>query len=183
MFTGGDGLALGLTPRYEAAVNTRADPATPSAPTSTSDVAVPGGMTLERLHVGQAAQQIRVVEAQDLAAFADVSGDRNPLHMDEQYALASPFRGRVAHGMLLGAWISALLGDALPGPGAIYVSQSLAFRRPVRIGDEVTVRVEVAEVDQKAGHARMTTRCSVAGRAVLEGEAIMRVPRGRSRER
>jgi 3-hydroxybutyryl-CoA dehydratase len=141
------------------------------------------GLTLEALSVGKSAEQVHKVGPEDLDAFADVSGDRNPLHMDEVYAQASPFRGRVAHGMLLGAWISALLGDTLPGPGAIYVSQSLAFRRPVRIGDEVTVRVEVAEVDLKAGHARMATRCTVAGRSVLDGEAIMRVPRGRPRDR
>lgn len=152
---------------------------------STGDAAAPptGGLMLEALAVGQSAEQSHEVRQDDLAAFADVSGDRNPLHMDETYAQASPFRGRVAHGMLLGAWISALLGDALPGPGAIYVSQSLAFRRPVRIGDEVLVRVEVAEVDLKAGHARMTTRCTVAGRSVLDGEAIMRVPRSLPRER
>lgn len=142
-----------------------------------------GGRSLESLVVGQSAGQVHTVRPDDLAAFADISGDHNPLHMDEAYAQSSPFKGRVAHGMLLGAWISALLGDALPGPGAIYVSQSLAFRRPVRIGDEVLVEVEVAEIDVKAGHARMSTRCSVAGRSVLDGEAIMRVPRGRTRAR
>jgi 3-hydroxybutyryl-CoA dehydratase len=155
-------------------------------PVAASDLASPaasGGLTLEKLAVGQSAEQVHKVGPADIAAFADVSGDRNPLHMDEAYAQNTPFRGRVAPGMLLGAWISALLGDALPGPGAIYVSQSLAFRRPVRIGDEVSVRVEVAEVDLKAGHARMTTRCTVAGRSVLDGEAIMRVRRGRPRER
>ena len=141
------------------------------------------GRTLESLIVGQSAGEVHVVRTEDLAAFADISGDRNPLHMDEVYAQSSPFKGRVAHGMLLGAWISALLGDALPGPGAIYVSQSLAFRRPVRIGDEVHVEVEVVEVDLKAGHARLATRCRVAGKSVLDGEAIMRVPRGQPRER
>ncbi len=153
------------------------DPAITRRPTEPAS----SGLTLEMLVVGQSAEQAHRVEPDDLAAFADVSGDRNPLHMDEAYAQTSPFRGRVAHGMLLGAWISAVLGDALPGPGAIYVSQSLAFRRPVRIGDEVTVRVEVVEVDLKAGHARMATRCTVAGRSVLDGEAIMRVPRGQTR--
>ena len=154
-------------------------PDAPNAPEAPPEPAA--AMTLEGLSQGQAAERVHRVEPSDLIAFADVSGDRNPLHMDEAYAQASPFRGRVAHGMLLGAWISALLGEALPGPGAIYVSQSLAFRRPVRIGDEVIVRVEVAEVDAKAGHVRMATRCSVAGRSVLDGEAIMRVPRGEPR--
>ena len=103
--------------------------------------------------------------------------------MDDAYAEASPFRGRVAHGMLLGAWISALLGERLPGPGAIYVSQSLSFRRPVRIGDEVLTRAEVSEIDLKIGHVRLTTRCSVKGKTVLEGEAILRAPRAEPRPR
>ena len=145
--------------------------------------APPSGMVLETMTVGQAAEQVRTVTPADLADFAEVSGDRNPLHMDEAYAEATPFRGRVAHGMLLGAWISALLGDRLPGPGAIYVSQSLSFRRPVRIGDEVLTRAEVAEVDLKAGHVRLTTRCSVGGKTVLEGEAILRAPRAEPRRR
>ena len=137
--------------------------------------------TLERLAVGQSAEQVRVVAPADLAGFAEVSGDHTPLHVDEAGAESSSSRGRVAHGMLLGAWISALLGDKLPGPGAIYVSQSLSFKRPVRIGDEVTTRAEVSEVDLKAGHVRLTTRCSVGGRTVLEGEAILRAPRAERR--
>ena len=147
-----------------------------------AEVAAPG-MALETLAVGQWAEQVRTVRPADLADFAEVSGDRNPLHMDEAYAESSPFRGRVAHGMLLGAWISALLGEKLPGPGAIYVSQSLTFKRPVRIGDEVLTRAEVSEIDLKAGHVRLTTRCSVRGKAVLEGEAILRAPRAEPRPR
>ena len=130
----------------------------------------PAGMVLEAMTVGLAAEQVRTVTPSDLADFAQVSGDRNPLHMDEDYAEASPFRGRVAHGML-------------PGPGAIYVSQSLTFKRPVRIGDEVLTRAEVSEVDLKAGHVRLTTRCSVQGKTVLEGEAILRAPRAAPRSR
>ena len=141
----------------------------------------PSGLNLEAMTVGQAVEQMRIVSSADLAGFAEVSGDHNPLHMDDAYAETTPFKGRVAHGMLLGAWISALLGERLPGPGAIYVSQSLSFRRPVRIGDEVLTRAEVCEVDLKAGHVRLTTRCSVAGKTVLEGEAILRAPRGEPR--
>ncbi len=143
----------------------------------------PSGLLLEAMTVGQAEEQVRTVTVEDLAGFAEVSGDRNPLHMDAAYAETTPFKGRVAHGMLLGAWISALLGERLPGPGAIYVSQSLSFRRPVRIGDQVLTRAEVAEVDLKAGHVRLTTRCSVDGKTVLEGEAILRAPRGEPRRR
>jgi 3-hydroxybutyryl-CoA dehydratase len=132
---------------------------------------------IEALTVGQSAERMRVVSAADLDAFAAVSGDSNPLHLDEAYAATTPFKGRVAHGMLLGAWISAVLGTELPGPGAVYVSQTLRFKRAVRIGDEATVRVEVTEMDEAAGHAVLSTRCLVKGKVMADGEAVVRLPR------
>jgi 3-hydroxybutyryl-CoA dehydratase len=134
---------------------------------------------IETLTIGQTAERTRVVVAADLDAFAAVSGDSNPLHLDEAYAVQTPFRGRVAHGMLLGAWISAVLGTELPGPGAVYVSQTLRFKRAVRIGDEATVRVEVIEMDDEAGHAVLSTLCLVKGKVMAEGEAVARLPRSR----
>src|SRR5271170_4522447 len=95
------------------------------------------GLCLEDLSVGQSAARTRTVTEADIVAFAAVTGDENPVHMDEAYAAATPFKGRIAHGMLSAGYISAVLGVDLPGPGAIYLSQSLRFRRPVRIGDEV----------------------------------------------
>jgi 3-hydroxybutyryl-CoA dehydratase len=134
-------------------------------------------LTSPMLTVGQAAQRVRLVAAADLEAFAAVSGDTNPLHLDEAYAATTAFKGRVAHGMLLGAWISALIGTELPGPGAIYVSQTLSFKRAVRIGDEVTTRVEVSQLDEAAGHAVLTTRCLVRNKVMAEGEAVVRLPK------
>ena len=135
------------------------------------------GYFLEDLDVGQTAEMTRQVGEADVEAFAAVSGDSNPLHMDQAYAEATPFKGRIAHGMLPAAYISALLGTVLPGPGAIYVSQSLRFRRPVRIGDEVTTRIEVKEIDTRKGVATLSTTCLVGGKAAVDGEAVVSVPR------
>src|ERR1700683_987537 len=99
------------------------------------------GRYLEDLAIGQSAERKRVATAADIEAFAVVTGDDNPVHLDEAYAAKTSFGGRIAHGMLSAGYISAVLGTQLPGPGAIYVSQTLNFRRPVRIGDEVTARV------------------------------------------
>lgn len=130
---------------------------------------------LEDLTAGQSAEARRTVTADDIDRFAAVSGDHNPVHMDEAYAAKTPFKARIAHGMLSAAFISALLGDQLPGPGAIYISQSLKFRRPIHIGDEVTTRVEIVSVDARHGHVTLKTSCSVGGNAAVTGEAVMLV--------
>ena len=135
------------------------------------------GLYFEDLAVGQSAELTRTVEAADIDAFAAVSGDTNPVHLDEAYARTTAFQGRIAHGLLTGAYISAVLGTRLPGPGAIYMSQSLRFRRPVKIGDAVTARVTVTALDERRGHATLSTICQVNGRAVVDGEAVVVVPR------
>jgi 3-hydroxybutyryl-CoA dehydratase len=135
------------------------------------------GAFLEELEVGQTAELKRTVAEGDLAAFAEVTGDDNPLHLDEAYAAATPFKGRIAHGMLSAGYISAVLGAKLPGPGAVYVSQTLRFRRPVRIGDEVTAEAKVAAIDAARGWVTLETRCVVGGKTVVEGEAVVVVPR------
>ena len=140
-----------------------------------------GGFCLEDLSVGQSAERAHVVTAADITAFAQVSGDANPVHMDEAYAAATPFKGRIAHGMLSAGYISAVLGTRLPGPGAIYVSQSLSFRRPVRIGDAVTAEVKVTAIDAARGRVTFATGCVVAGKTVVEGEAVVVVPRRAAR--
>ena len=106
-----------------------------------------------------------------------MSGDNNPVHLDEDYAAKSQFGGRIAHGMLSGAYISAVIGTKLPGPGAIYISQALRFRRPVKIGDKVTATVTVTEIDETRGRATLNTICTVDGKSVVEGEAVVMVPR------
>jgi 3-hydroxybutyryl-CoA dehydratase len=135
------------------------------------------GLTLDQLTIGRAAERAHVVTDADLRAFADVSGDHNPVHLDEAYAAATPFKGRIAHGMLSGAYISAVIAGELPGPGTIYLSQSMAFKRPVRIGDEVVTRVEVTALDPEKGRVTLATTCLVNGKAVLEGEAVVLAPK------
>ena len=135
------------------------------------------GLYFDELSVGQAAETTHVVGAADIEAFAAVSGDHNPVHMDEAFAKATPFGGRIAHGMLAAAYISAVLGNQLPGPGAIYLSQSLRFRRPVKIGDPVTAIVTVKALDPAKGHATLETVCQVNGKTVVDGEAVIMVPR------
>jgi 3-hydroxybutyryl-CoA dehydratase len=135
------------------------------------------GAFLEDLEIGQTAELSRTVEAADLDAFARVTGDTNPIHLDEAYAAATNFGGRIAHGMLSAGYISAVLGTQLPGPGAIYVSQTLNFRRPVRIGDTVTARVQVSAIDPARGRVTFATSCVVAGKTVVEGEAVVVVPK------
>jgi 3-hydroxybutyryl-CoA dehydratase len=135
------------------------------------------GLYFDELSVGQTAEVSHVVGAADIEAFAAVSGDHNPVHMDEAFAKSTPFGGRIAHGMLSAAYISAVLGNDLPGPGAIYLSQSLRFRRPVKIGDPVTAKVTVKALDAAKGHATFETVCLVNGKTVVDGEALIMVPR------
>jgi 3-hydroxybutyryl-CoA dehydratase len=136
-----------------------------------------GGKVLEDLAVGDSAERAFAVGEADITAFAAVSGDNNPVHLDEAFAQGTAFKGRIAHGMLSAAYISAVLGNDLPGPGSIYLSQSLRFKRPVRIGDTVTVRVSVAEIEPRTARVTLSTICQVNGKTVLEGEAGVMVPR------
>lgn len=135
------------------------------------------GLHFEDLSLGQSAEMTHQVEARDIEAFAAVSGDNNPVHLDEAYARSTTFGERIAHGMLSAAYVSAVLGTKLPGPGAIYLSQSLRFRRPVKIGDVVTARATVSALDADKGRVTLQTVCLVDGRAVVEGEAVVIAPR------
>ncbi|QUD87682.1 MaoC family dehydratase [Phenylobacterium montanum] len=135
------------------------------------------GLQLEDLSVGQSAERAWTVSEAVIQAFAEVSGDANPVHLDEAYASTTQFKGRIAHGMLAASYISAVIGMQLPGPGSIYLSQSLKFRRPVKIGDGVTARVEIVAIDEAKAHVTLRTVCSVNGKAVVEGEAVVMVSR------
>lgn len=134
-------------------------------------------MRFEELAAGQAATMEHTVTDAMLRAFADLTGDHNPVHLDEAVAAKSRFGGRIAHGMLSAGFISAAIATRLPGPGTIYLSQSLKFTRPVRIGDTVTTRVEVAEVMAAERRVRLRTRCvNQQGKTVVDGEALVMVP-------
>jgi 3-hydroxybutyryl-CoA dehydratase len=128
----------------------------------------------ERSHftVGEEATLSRTIRSEDIAAFARVTGDDNPVHLDDEYARGTYFGGRIAHGMLVVSLISAVLGTQLPGPGSIYLSQELRFRAPVRPGDTVTARVEVTAWDATRGRITLLTEVSnQEGVTVVTGEA------------
>jgi 3-hydroxybutyryl-CoA dehydratase len=135
------------------------------------------GKFLEELSVGQSAELIRTVGEADIQAFAEVTGDNNPVHLDAAYAAGTSFGERIAHGMLSAGYISAVLGTTLPGPGAIYLSQALRFRRPVKIGDTVTASVKITEINEAKAQVTLATVCTVNGKAVVDGEAMVMVPR------
>jgi 3-hydroxybutyryl-CoA dehydratase len=134
-------------------------------------------MRFEELAPGVAAEWSKTVTEADVVLFAGVTGDFNPVHVDAVAAERSRFGGRIAHGMLSASFISTVLGTRLPGPGTIYLSQSLRFTAPVRIGDTVTARVEVAEVVAAKRRVRLITTCAnQRGETVVDGEATVMVP-------
>lgn len=132
---------------------------------------------LDELSIDQTAARLFTVDDAAIRAFADVSTDHNPVHVDEDFAAASPFKGRIAHGMLLGAYISATLAGDLPGRGSIYVSQTLEFKRAVRPGDEATVEVTIKDIDLKSGHVTLSTLVKVRNKTMLSGTAVVIAPK------
>ena len=132
---------------------------------------------LDELSIDQTASRVFTVDDAAIRAFADVSTDHNPVHVDEEFAAKSPFKGRIAHGMLLGAYISATLATDLPGRGSIYVSQTLDFKRAVRPGDEVTIEVAIKAIDLKSGHVTLSTLAKVRNKTMLSGTAVVIAPK------
>lgn len=130
----------------------------------------------EDLTVGMTETLRKTINSDDVVGFAEVTGDRNPIHLSEHFAARTPFGTRIAHGLYTASLISAVLGTRLPGPGAVYISQTLNFRAPVKIGDTVEVNVVVAELMPEKKRARLTCTCSVGGETVLDGEALVKVP-------
>ena len=145
--------------------------------------AVPGGPKvlngyyLEDLDVGMKAVFGKTITEADILMFAGVSGDTNPVHLDEEFAATTPFGGRIAHGMLTASLISTVLGTKLPGPGSIYLSQSMRFLAPVRAGETVRAEATIKAVDRERRRVTFDTVCTVGGKNVLEGEAVLMVAR------
>lgn len=124
--------------------------------------------------IGDSASVKRTVTEADIVNFAGITGDFNPIHMDEEYAKTSRFKGRIAHGIFSAALISSVLGNKLPGPGCIYLKQNLVFMAPVRIGDTITAEAEILEVINAKKRLRLRTFCkNQEGKVVLEGEALV----------
>jgi len=132
--------------------------------------------TYDELNVGDAASTSHVVTERDLILFATVSGDVNPVHLDEEFATATPFKGRIAHGMLSGALISAAIACELPGPGTIYIGQEMSFLRPVRLGDEIRIELEILEKLPKNRLKIATRVVNQDGKKVVDGAATVMAP-------
>jgi 3-hydroxybutyryl-CoA dehydratase len=130
----------------------------------------------EDLTVGMRETIMKTVLDSDVVSFAQLSGDDNPIHLSDVYAAGTRFGQRIAHGLYTASLISAILGTRLPGPGAVYISQTLNFKGPVHIGDVVVVDVEVAELIEKGRRCRLKCEALVDGNPVLDGEAIVMVP-------
>lgn len=135
------------------------------------------GHYLEDLQIGMSESFTKTVSEADIVAFASVSGDTNPVHLDEAFAAASPFKGRIAHGMLGASLLSTVFGTKLPGPGCIYVSQDLRFKAPVRIGDTVIANVVIIEIDTAKRRVKFGCECKVGDIVVIDGEAVLMVSR------
>lgn len=135
-----------------------------------------GTICIEDLEIGMSRHLTKEVTDRDIELFAEVSTDRNPVHLDDDYAQDTIFEGRIAHGMLTAGLISAVIGEQLPGHGTIYMGQQLKFLGPVRPGDVVRAEVSVMEIDYGKRRVQLNTVCTVDGKPVLKGEATVLAP-------
>jgi len=126
---------------------------------------------LEDLQIGMRAETRAVITAEMIDTFANITGDHNPIHVDEDAAKEAGFAGRIAHGALSASFISAVLGNDLPGPGAVFVELNLRFRKPAFIGDEIIAVAEVAEINERTGRVKMKCHCEVKGQKICRGDA------------
>lgn len=135
------------------------------------------GYTLEEITIGQSVEVTKVVTQEDVQAFADLTGDHNPVHLDPEFAATTQFEKPIAHGMLGAGLISAAIASELPGPGSIYLEQSLKFRAPVFAGAEVVTRITVLEKDERRRRVTLKTECLCADTVVIKGEASIMIPK------
>ena len=132
------------------------------------------GYDIEDLTVGMQATFTKTITDADIVMFVGVSGDNNAIHIDEEFASTTPFKGRIAHGILTASIISAAIANRLPGPGVIYMGQNLRFKAPVRPGDTVKATVTVKEIDLAKGRVSMSTVCTVKDTVVIDGDALVK---------
>jgi len=136
------------------------------------------GKTIDELKIGDRAEFSKTISEADVYLYAGITGDLNPAHINEPYAAKTFFKTRIAHGMLPAGFISAVIGTKLPGPGTIYVGQSLQFKAPVQFGDTITASVEVVDLNTEKNRARLRTVCeNQDGLTVLDGEAMVSPPK------
>jgi 3-hydroxybutyryl-CoA dehydratase len=135
------------------------------------------GLYLEDLQVGQSAMFGKTVTEADIVAFAGVSGDTNPIHLHDGFARGTRFGQRIAHGMLTAGFISTVIGTKLPGPGSVYISQTLSFMAPVLIGETITAVATITAIDDRRRRVTLKTQCLNGEKVVVDGEAVILVPR------
>ncbi|MFX4231584.1 MaoC family dehydratase [Aliarcobacter butzleri] len=133
-------------------------------------------MEINEIEIGMSESYSQTISESDVKAYAGISGDRNPIHMDEEYAEKSRYKKRIAHGMISSSFFSALFGTKLPGPGCVYVNQSLNFKRPVYIGDTVTAIITVTKIDEIKNRVYFDTVCKVKNKTVIDGKAELYIP-------
>jgi 3-hydroxybutyryl-CoA dehydratase len=139
------------------------------------------GKTIDELSIGDAAEFAKTISESDIYLFAGVTGDLNPAHINESYAQNTFFKTRIAHGMLLAGFISAVIGMKLPGPGTIYIRQELKFLAPARIGDTITARVEVTQIQAEKNRVTLRTTCTnQENTLIMDGEATTSPPKAKS---
>ena len=142
-----------------------------------SDTLVFNKISIEEIREGMEATYSQTVTDADVKAYAGLSGDRNPAHMDDEYASNSRYKKRIAHGMISSSYFSALFGTKIPGEGCVYVAQSLQFKRPVYLGDTVIATVSVTKIDLDKRRVFFRTTCKVKNKVVIDGEAELFVPK------
>ncbi|TMM46379.1 MaoC family dehydratase [Colwellia ponticola] len=135
-----------------------------------------GIIPIELIEIGMSVSYSQTITDADVKSFAGLSGDHNPVHVSDEYAENSRYKKRIAHGFISASFFSALFGTKLPGPGCVYASQSLKFKRPVYLGDTVTATAEVTAIDLKKRRVFFSTVCTVKNKAVITGEAELFVP-------
>ncbi len=134
------------------------------------------GYSIDELSVGMTAAYTHTVTESDVVKFAEISGDHNPVHLDEAFARTTRFGGRIVHGMLSASFLSTTIASRLPGPGTIYLTQNLVFRAPVRIGDRVEAQVTVVDIIREKARVLLKTVCRVGDTVVIDGDALVMVP-------
>jgi 3-hydroxybutyryl-CoA dehydratase len=137
-------------------------------------------LNFEELKLGMRESLRKTVANEDVIGFAELSGDHNPIHLSDHFARHTRFGERIVHGLYTASLISAVIGMRLPGPGAVYISQTLNFRGPVKIGDVIEVIVEVIELIETGRRVRLKCECLVGGKVVLDGEGVLSVPRAQA---
>ncbi|EAJ5692533.1 MaoC family dehydratase [Campylobacter lari] len=131
---------------------------------------------IDKIYIGMKASCVRIITDLDVENFAKLSGDANPIHIDEEYALKSRYKKKIAHGLFVSSFFSSLFGTKLPGKGCVYVSQNLNFKRPIYIGDEVKAEIEVIKVDVSKKRIYFKTFCKIKNKIAIDGIAEIFVP-------